>query len=62
LLFVDSGAIDSGPYRISVGTGLQLMIPQLFGPVPMRFEFAIPLVKDEGDDIQVFSFSIAQFF
>lgn len=62
LFFVDSGAIDSGPYRISVGTGLQLMIPQWFGPVPMRFEFAIPLVKDEGDDTQAFSFSIAQFF
>jgi outer membrane protein insertion porin family len=62
LFFVDSGAIDSGPYRVSVGTGLQLMIPQWFGPVPMRFEFGIPLIKDDGDDLQAFSFSIAQLF
>ncbi|MHC4213381.1 MAG: outer membrane protein assembly factor BamA [Planctomycetota bacterium] len=62
LLFVDSGAIDSGPYRVSAGAGLQLMIPQWFGPVPMRFEFGFPLIKDEGDDTQLFSFSIAQLF
>ncbi len=62
LLFVDSGAIDSGPYRVSVGAGMQLMIPQWFGPVPMRFEFGFPLIKDDGDDTQLFSFSIAQLF
>jgi outer membrane protein insertion porin family len=40
LFFVDSGAIDTGNYRVAVGTGIQILIPQWFGPVPMRFEIA----------------------
>lgn len=62
LLFVDSGTIDSGGYRAAVGTGIQIMIPQWFGPVPMRFEFAAPLMKDDGDETQVFSFSVGRLF
>jgi len=62
LFFVDSGAIDTGGYRASVGTGIQILIPQWFGPVPMRFEFAMPFMKAEGDVTQVFSFSIGRLF
>ncbi|RKY23238.1 MAG: outer membrane protein assembly factor BamA [Planctomycetota bacterium] len=62
LFFVDTGAIDSGNYRASVGTGIQIMIPQWFGPVPMRFEIATPLMKDGDDDTQVFSFSVGRLF
>jgi len=62
LFFVDSGAIDSGSYRAGLGTGIQIRIPWLMGPVPMRFEFATPLMKDSDDDTQVFSFSIGQLF
>lgn len=62
LVFVDSGAIDTGGYRAAVGTGIQILIPQWFGPVPMRFELAAPLMKEEGDEIQVFSFSIGRLF
>ncbi|MHC4659413.1 MAG: outer membrane protein assembly factor BamA [Planctomycetota bacterium] len=62
LLFVDSGAIDSGGYRAAVGTGIQIMIPQWFGPVPMRFEIAAPVMKDDADDTQVFSFSVGRLF
>jgi outer membrane protein insertion porin family len=62
LIFVDSGTIDTGGYRASAGTGLQIMIPQWFGPVPMRFEFASPLMKSEGDKTQVFSFSVGTLF
>ena len=62
LIFIDSGAIDTGGYRASVGAGLQIMIPQWFGPVPMRFEFAVPLRKSEGDETQVFSFSVGTLF
>jgi len=58
LFFVDSGAIDSGTYRISVGTGIQILIPWLFGQVPMRFELATPLRRDDDDEIQAFSFAI----
>jgi outer membrane protein insertion porin family len=56
LLFVDSGAIDTGPYRISTGFGIQIKVPQIFGPAPMRFTFGIPIQKDDEDDTQSFSF------
>ncbi len=58
--FVDSGTVtdDVGldQYRVSVGVGVRLYIPQ-FGPAPLAFDFAIPLVKQETDETQVFSFS-----
>jgi outer membrane protein insertion porin family len=57
LFFIDSGAIDTGTYRAAVGAGIQIMIPW-FGEVPMRFELATPIMKDNDDDTQVFSFSI----
>ncbi|MFA5252404.1 MAG: outer membrane protein assembly factor BamA [Phycisphaerae bacterium] len=62
LFFIDSGMIDSGGYRASVGTGIQILIPQWFGPVPMRLEIAAPLLKDGEDDTQVFSFSVGRLF
>jgi len=57
LAFVDSGTIDTGSYRLSVGAGLQILIPQFFGDIPMRFEIAVPLLKDDEDETQMFSFS-----
>jgi outer membrane protein assembly factor BamA len=62
LFFVDSGTIDTGNYRASVGTGVQILIPQWFGPVPMRFEIATPFIRDDSDDTQVFSFSVGRWF
>jgi len=62
LFFVDSGAIDSGNYRAAVGTGIQILIPQWFGPVPMRFEITAPVMKDDEDETQAFSFSIGRLF
>ena len=62
LFFVDGCAIDSGPIRSSVGIGIQIMIPQWFGPVPMRFEIAAPITKDDQDDTQSFSFSVGRLF
>ena len=59
--FVDSGTLLNDPgfeeYRVSVGTGIRLSIPQL-GPAPLAFDFAFPLIKQDGDDTQLFSFSI----
>ncbi len=57
LLFTDSGTIDTGSYRVSIGTGLEIKVPQIFGNMPIRFEIAAPLLKDEEDETQVFSFS-----
>ncbi|MBN1804895.1 MAG: outer membrane protein assembly factor BamA [Sedimentisphaerales bacterium] len=62
LFFIDSGAIDTGNYRASVGTGLQVLIPQWSGPMPMRFEFAVPVSKDDKDETRVFSFSMRGLF
>jgi outer membrane protein insertion porin family len=62
LFFLDSGTIDTGSYRVGAGSGIQIMIPQWFGPVPMRFELATPLMKSEGDETQAFSFSVGTLF
>jgi outer membrane protein insertion porin family len=62
LLFVDTGMIETGGIRASVGIGIQIMIPQWFGPVPMRFELAYPVMKDGDDDTQMFSFSVGSLF
>ncbi len=57
LFFLDSGTIDTGSYRLSIGTGIEIKVPQIFGNIPMRFELATPLLKDDEDETQVFSFS-----
>jgi outer membrane protein insertion porin family len=62
LFFTDAGLIDDGGMRASIGTGIQIMIPQFFGPVPMRFELAYPYMKDDEDDTQAFSFSVGALF
>jgi len=62
LFFVDAGTIDSGGVRASIGTGIQILLPQWFGPVPMRFELATPFMKDDEDDTRIFSFSVGALF
>ncbi len=62
LFFTDAAIIETGGPRTSIGTGIQIQIPQWFGPVPMRFELAAPVTKDEDDDTQVFSFSMGALF
>jgi outer membrane protein insertion porin family len=57
LFFLDSGTVDTGSYRMSIGAGVEIKVPQIFGNVPMRFELGFPLLKSEGDETQVFSFS-----
>jgi outer membrane protein insertion porin family len=57
LLFTDSGTVDTGSYRLSIGTGIEIKVPQVFGDMPIRFEIATPLLKDEEDETQIFSFS-----
>lgn len=62
LFFLDTGVIDTGGVRATIGAGVQIMIPQWFGPVPMRFELSAPFMKDSLDDTQVFSFSVGRLF
>ncbi|MAB83416.1 MAG: outer membrane protein assembly factor BamA [Phycisphaerae bacterium] len=60
VFFIDSGTVNDSPgfdeYRIGVGAGVRVYIPQL-GPTPMAFDFAFPLMKQENDKTEVFSFS-----
>jgi outer membrane protein insertion porin family len=62
LFFLDSGAVETGGYRASVGIGLQIMIQQWFGPVPMRIEIAAPFMKNSEDKTRTFSFSVGRLF
>ncbi len=60
VLFMDTGSVteDFGlaDYRVSVGFGVRLYIAAL-GPVPIAFDFGIPLRSEERDEERVLSFS-----
>ncbi len=62
LFFVDAAMVETGGVRSAIGTGIQIQIPQWFGPVPMRFEIAAPITKDGEDDTRIFSFSVGALF
>ena len=59
--FVDSGTVNNddwlGQYRVGVGAGLRIYIPQ-FGQAPIALDFAYPLMKQENDEEQIFSFTL----
>ena len=55
-LFCDSGLVDEGPYRVAAGFGLELWIPQM--PIPMQFNFGFPVLFDDKDEKELFSFSM----
>lgn len=61
VIFVDSGTVtdDAGfeDYRVSAGFGIRLYIEQL-SQAPLAFDFGFPLVKEEKDNSQLFSFSV----
>ncbi len=62
LTFLDSALIDTGGMRYSTGVGIQILVPQWFGPVPMRFEYGIPLRKHDKDETRGFNFSMGRLF
>lgn len=59
--FVDSGTVEEDfgfeEYRVSVGLGIRLFVPQL-SPAPIAFDFGFPLVKQDGDESRLFTFSV----
>ena len=61
VLFVDSGtlndAVSLSDYRVSVGAGVRLYLPQ-FGQAPLAFDFAFPIIDQDTDSTQLFSFAI----
>jgi outer membrane protein insertion porin family len=63
VVFVDYGTVEeelkveSDDYRVALGAGLRLNIPAM-GPAPLAFDFAVPVARDDTDDIQTFSFFV----
>lgn len=61
VVFVDTGTVTSDAsfddYRVSIGTGIRLYIPQL-GQAPLAFDLGFPILSEETDEEQVLSFSI----
>jgi outer membrane protein insertion porin family len=65
IIFTDFGTV-TGNYqldapRVSVGTGLKVMIPA-FGPIPFEFDLAFPVLKQFGDRVQFFNFTVGGFY
>jgi len=65
IFFTDFGTV-TGNYqltapRVSVGTGLKVMIPA-FGPIPFEFDLAFPVLKQPGDRVQFFNFTVGGFY
>ena len=65
VVFLDTGTVEEdfglSSYRAAAGFGVRWVIPML-GPVPVKLDFAFPLVKDDLDDEQIFSFSLGWYF
>ena len=65
VFFTDFGTVE-GDYRfnkirVSVGTGIRLLIPQM-GPIPLGFDLAFPVMHAEGDAIRYFNFSMSAMY
>ncbi len=61
VVFSDFGTVQNNvgldQFRLTVGTGVRLSVPAL-GPLPLAFDFGIPIIKQPTDRTQVFSFSM----
>lgn len=61
VVFLDTGTlandVEFDEYRVAAGVGVRLYLPQ-FSQAPLAFDFGFPLVKEDTDETQVFSFSI----
>lgn len=59
--FSDFGTVDNDvsldKFRVAVGGGIRLTVPAM-GPVPIAFDWAVPIVKQDFDRQQVFSFYV----
>ncbi len=60
VIFVDTGTVQEtlnfADYRASVGFGVRLNLP--FAQVPFAFDFGFPILKDETDDLRLFTFQV----
>lgn len=61
VVFTDFGtvtpSIELKDFRVSPGLGLRITVPAM-GPAPIALDFAFPVLKEDTDDQQIFSFNI----
>ena len=67
VIFTDFGTVEPDytftTFRASIGTGARIYLPQqLFGPLPLAFDFAYPIVKGPDDHTRLFTFFIGAFW
>jgi outer membrane protein insertion porin family len=61
VVFCDFGTVEEkidinfDDYRVSPGFGLRISVPAL-GPAPIALDLAVPVAREDTDDIQNFSF------
>ena len=60
-VFVDSGTAGSGTLRAALGVGVRLTL-DVFGPLPLELNLAVPASSDSDDDEQIFSFVVGRLF
>lgn len=60
-VFLDTGTAGSGGYRMGLGTGVRFML-NIFGPIPIELNVAMPVSKDSDDEEQIFSFIVGSIF
>lgn len=65
VVFADMGTVEEKfeitQWRAAIGGGVRLHL-DFFGPVPLEFDIAVPVLQDEDDRDQVFSFFIGATF
>ncbi len=59
--FSDFGTVEEDvafdEFRVSVGFGLRITIPAM-GPVPLAFDWAFPISRQDADETRIFSFYV----
>lgn len=59
--FTDFGTVENNvgfqDFRMTVGGGMRVTVPAM-GPVPLAFDWGIPIIRDPNDDTRVFSFYV----
>lgn len=63
VVFVDSGTVEptiddwTDNYRVAPGFGLRITVPAM-GPAPIALDLAVPIMREDSDDIRNFNFSV----
>jgi outer membrane protein insertion porin family len=61
VVFTDFGTVEEDvsfdQFRLAAGAGLRVTVPAM-GPAPLAFDFAFPILSEDFDDEQIFSFYV----